>query len=168
MKKSKSALPIYWLCTIVLLIITAVYHNYIPSSFEDLSGLDGSIRRENIGSMHVQLLDEMRYTGDQAQVSRISQALLDYLNDFTYLYDVDFDFQTVFPDGLRQEFPQTYLTYKRSEGRTAVLSISPLDGTHILIGYRYYTVLNGTLDPKRFNDCLEWDFLDEVVEVTTE
>lgn len=160
MKKQPYARRIFLGVTALLLIITAIYHQYIPCSFEDLSGLDGSIRRDNIAGIHGQLLGERRYTGDPEDIDRISRALLEYLNDFTYQYDLDFDFRTVFPDGLHQTFPQTYLTYRREEGRTAVLAIEPLDGTHIRIGYRYYTVLDGTLDAERFIACLEWDQLD--------
>lgn len=160
MEKPKRHLKIFWGITVLLLVVTAIYHQYIPCSFEDLSGLDGSIRRDNIASINVHLIDDILGTSDPEEVARISRALLDYLNDFTYQYDLDFDFCTVFPDGLHQTFPQTYLTYRREEGRTAVLTIEPLDGTHIRIGYRYYTVLDGTLDAERFIACLEWDQLD--------
>ena len=168
MKTPKRHLKIFWGITVLLLVITSIYHQYIPCSFEDLSGLDGSLLRDNIASIDGQLLGERRYTQDPTAVDRISRALLDYLNDFTYQYDVDFDFQALFPDGLRETFPQTYLNYRSEEGRRALLTVEPLDGTHIRIGYRYYNVLDGQLDAQTFLECLEWDRLDEVVEVISE
>lgn len=168
MKKQGRPWKLFMGVTALLLLITSTYHQYIPCSFEDLSGLDGSILRDNIAGMEAQLKDERLYTNDPEQVDRISRALLDYLNDFTYQYDTNFDFQALFPDGLQQTFPQTYLSYRSEEGRKAMLMVEPLDETHIRIGYRYYHVLDGKLDARRYIDCLEWDQLDEVVRVTME
>lgn len=168
MKKPAHPLRLLAAVTAVILAVTMVYHQYIPRSFEDISGLDGTVRRDNVAHIHMQWGDARLYTTDAEELSRISRAVLDYLNDFTYQYDPDFDFQTVFPDGLEDAFPQVYLTYRHQENRSALLLLMPLDGTHIQIGYRYYTVLNGPLDPEIFNACLEREHLEPVTEAAFE
>lgn len=163
MKKHKYALRIFAAVTVGILAVTMLHHLYMPCSFEDISQLDGSVRRDNIAFIDVQWRDTRLYTSDPEEVTRISRALLDYLNDFTYQYDQNFDFQAVFPNGLDNSFPQVYLTYRKDEGRSALLDLSPLDGTHVRINYRYYTVLDGPLDPTIFNPLLERPNMDPVI-----
>ena len=168
MKKHKYALRIFTAATAGILAVTMLHHLYMPRSFEDISGLDGTVRRDNVAIIDVQWGNTRLYTADQEEIVRISHALLDYLNDFTYQYDQNFDFQTVFPDGLDNTFPQVYLTYHSDEGRSALLDLSPLDGTHVRINYRYYTVLDGPLDPEIFNPLLERANMEPVIEVIPE